>query len=306
MASKTQYLAEKGLVQLPPWLKSNVALEVLMGSQAYGTANDESDFDIYGFCIPPKSLLFPHQVAGEIEGFSTKGPRFEVWQQHHVQDPDALGGKGREYDLQIFSIVKWFRLALENNPNMVDALFVPANCLLHCTLLGQRVRERRKIFLHKGCYHRFKGYAHSQLSKMRGDRARPEGKRKELVDKYGYDLKFSMHVIRLLDEVEQILETGDLILGRNREELKEIRRGEWTEERVREYFAAKERSLEDLYQRSTLPYGPDEPAIRALLMECLEEHFGGLAAVLPAGNEDRSTIALREIAAIVDRNREAL
>jgi len=305
MSSKVQYLAEKGLVRPPGFLPSNTHLEVLMGSQAYGTAQEESDFDIYGFCIPPKALLFPHQVAGEIEGFSTKGPRFEVWVQHHIHDADALGGKGREYDFQIFSIVKWFALTMSCNPNMVDALYTPANCVLHCTLLGQRVREKRRLFLHKGCFHKFKGYAHSQLGKMRGDRERPEGKRKDIVDEYGYDVKFAMHVVRLLAECEEILESGDLTLGRNREILKEIRRGEWTEEQVRQYFADKERGLEKLYQKSTLPYGPDETAIRALLMECLEEHFGSLSAIVPSGG-DRASMALREIAAIVDRNREAL
>lgn len=129
MSSKLQVLAEKGLASPPPWMPSNMHCEVIMGSQAYGVAEDDSDMDIYGFCIPPKTMVFPH-LAGEIEGFGGKGPRYGVWQQHHIQDGDALGGRGRSYDFQIFSIVKWFHLAMENNPNMVDALFVPANCLL--------------------------------------------------------------------------------------------------------------------------------------------------------------------------------
>lgn len=298
MSSKVQALVLKGLASPPPWMPSNVHYEAIMGSQAYGVAESDSDMDVYGFAIPPKTMIFPH-LAGEIEGFGERVPRFEVWQQHHIKDVDALGGRGREYDFQIFGIVKFFQLAMQNNPNMVDALFVPGNCLLHCTRLGQRVRDQRRLFLHKGSYHRFRGYAHAQLHKMRGDRERPEGKRQELVEKHGFDVKFAYHVVRLLDEAEQILETGDLVLGRNREILKEIRRGEWTECRVREYFSAREDHLSRLYRDSKLPHGPDEGALRSLLMECLEEHFGSLAAaVVTPGAAER---ALREIAATVEK-----
>ena len=303
MSSKVQYLAKKGLIRPPDWMPTNVHYEAVMGSMAYGVSGDDSDMDVYGFAIPPKLMVFPH-LAGEIDGFSIKGPRFEVWQQHHVKDDDALGGRGREYDFQMFSIVKWFKLAMDNNPNMVDALFVPSNCLLHCTAVGQMVRDRRKLFLHKGSYHRFRGYAHAQLHKMRGDKKQPEGKRKEIVDRFGYDVKFAYHIVRLLDESEQILETGDLELGRNREVLKEIRRGEWSEERIREYFASRETALRELCDSSKLPHGPDEPAIRELLLNCLEEHYGDLSAAVVS--QDRAVVALRELAGVVDRYRDLI
>ena len=107
-----------------------------------------------------------------------------------------------------------------------------------------------------------------------------EGKRKEVVEEYGYDLKFAYHVIRLMDEVEQILETGDLNLERAKEEMKAIRRGEFTCEQIEEKFARKEVYLEDLYAKSTLPYGPQEEKIKILLLECLEHHYGSLTKAI--------------------------
>jgi hypothetical protein len=68
--------------------------ETVMGSQAYGVAVDNSDFDTCGFCIPAKEMLFPH-LRGDIPDFGRQIQRFGVYQQHHVFDPDALGGKGR-------------------------------------------------------------------------------------------------------------------------------------------------------------------------------------------------------------------
>lgn len=104
----------------------------------------------------------------------------------------------------------------------------------------------------------------------------PKGKRKELRDNYGFDVKFAYHVVRLLDEAEQILTTGDLDLGRNREQLKAIRRGDMTEEEIRRWASDKEAHLENVYNESSLRHGPDESGIRRLLMNCLEEHYGNL------------------------------
>lgn len=275
----------------PSWLPDNVHLEVVMGSTAYGVAEDDSDWDVYGIAIPPKSYVFPH-LGGEIEGFGTPGPRFGVWQKHHVRADD------REYDFSIYGIVKFFDLAMTNNPNMVDAIFVPQNCVLSCTRIGRMILDARRLFLHRGAFHKFRGYAHAQLHKMRGDRERPEGKRRDMVDRFGYDVKFAYHLVRLLDECEQILESGDLVLGRNREILKEIRRGEWTEARVREHMAEREAALTLLYATSPLPNRPDEVAIKSLLLQCLEEHYGDLSSAV--SRDDEMVNALRRVAAIID------
>ena len=154
--------------------------------------------------------------------------------------------------------MKYFQLCMECNPNMIDSLFTPHTCVLHSTRIGSLVRENRRVFLHKGAWHKFKGYAYSQVHKMNSKQP-PEGKRRELVAAYGFDVKYAYHVVRLLDEVEQILTDGDIDLQRNREQLKAIRRGEWTQEDIRNYFTRKERELETLYTGSKLPARPTRP-----------------------------------------------
>jgi hypothetical protein len=116
--------------------------------------------------------------------------------------------------------VKFFQLALENNPNVIDSLFTPRRCVLSSTAVGEYIREHRTAFLHKGAWHKFKGYAYSQLDTIRTKT--PSGKRAELVEAHGYDVKFAYHVVRLLLEVEQILVAGDIALERDREQLKAI------------------------------------------------------------------------------------
>ena len=124
---------------------------------------------LYGWAIPMKEDIFPH-LRGEVVGFGKQAKRFEQYQEHHVEDRDALAGHGRTYDLTIFGIVKFFALAMENNPNIIDSLFTPTTCVLHCTKVGNLVRENRKLFLHKGAWPKFKGYAYSPASQA-GDQA---------------------------------------------------------------------------------------------------------------------------------------
>jgi len=256
----------KHKLNTPTWLIDNTMYLTRMGSFAYGVNDNNSDQDYYGFTIPPKEIVFPH-LAGYISGFDKQIHTMNVWQQHHVLDDKT------SYDFAIYNIVHFFRLCMDNNPNMIDSLFVSENCIVHSTHIAELIRKNRKIFLHKGAWHKFKGYAYSQLSKLNRI---PTGPRRVVVEKFGYDLKFAYHLIRLLNEVEQILYEGDLNLLKSKEQLKSIRNGEWTEQRVRNYFTIKEIELEKLYHNSELQYSPDITEIKKLLIKCLEMHYQSL------------------------------
>lgn len=301
MASLLQHCTHRGLIRPPAFLPSNMLYETRMGSIAYGVSIETSDCDIYGVAIPPRDHLFPH-LAGEIAGFGSPIARFEIYQRHHVRDADAQGGRGCEYDFNIYSLPRYFTLCMQCNPNLIDSLFTAQECITHLTRVGSMIRERRSVFLHKGVWVRFKAYAYSQLHKMQSKN--PQGKRAELRDQFGFDVKFAYHLVRLLYECEQLLMYGELDLRRDREHLKAIRRGELTEADIRAWAAAKEKQLESLYLQSRLPDGPDQSAIRRLLLECIEEHYGCIDQIIP--QPDAATDALREIAAAVDRWRRTM
>lgn len=294
MSYINKLLNRKINIHPPKFLADNICYEVIMGSIAYGVNNDESDMDIYGFCIPPKEEIFPH-LKGEILGFGRQNQRFEQYIEHHIEDKE----KSKNYDITIYNIVKYFSLVMENNPNMIDSLFVPERCVLSCNRIGNIIRENRKLFLHKGSWHKFKGYSYSQLHKIDLKTFESNEKRKQDVIEHGYSTKFAYHVIRLLNEVEQILITGDLVLDQNREQLKSIRRGEWSLDQIKEYFEKKEKDLEQVYLNSKLPYGPNEEKIKELLLNCLEEHYGSLDKCIKI--EGKELNALREIKEIIER-----
>ncbi len=284
------------LIHPPRFLIDNLAYATQMGSVAYGVSNDDSDIDIYGFCIPTKELLFPH-LAGELFGFDKQVKRFEQWQEHGIVD----SGSQRNYDMTVYSIVKYFRLCADNNPNMIDSLFTPRRCILHSTSMSELMIENRKTFLHKGAMHKLRGYAYSQLSKIEQHSNSSNPKRVADIAAHGYDTKFGYHLIRLVLQAEQILAEHDLDLERNRDILKAIRRGEWELDRLKEYFVVKEKSLEELYAKSTLREYPDEEAIKNLLIQCLEHHYGRLDKIVAV--PEQTDGLLRELENLVAKYR---
>lgn len=289
-------LESEKLIHPPHFLIDNLAYATIMGSVAYGVSNDTSDMDVYGFCVPTKELLFPH-VAGEIRGFGHQIQRFEQFQEHHVKDSSSA----KEYDITIYSIVKYFQLCMDNNPNMIDSLFTPRRCVLHTTPIAELMMENRLMFLHKGAMHKLRGYAYAQLSKIENKSNSSNPKRQVDIAANGYDTKFGYHLVRLVLQAEQILNEHTLDLERNREILKSVRRGEWELERLKEYFYQKETALEEAYAKSTLREYPDEVAIKSLLVKCLEHHYGSLDKMI--GNTGRPDDLLRELEALVGRYR---
>lgn len=358
-----QLFDKKLLKNCPSWLPDNICYLTITGSISYGCADTNadkaSDFDTIGICLPPKHNLFPH-LAGHIFGFGAL-PLMQpgdngsgVYQEHHVFDPDALQGKGRNYDINVYNIVKFVNECHVGNPNLIDSLFTNRECVLHCTQVGNILRENRKIFLAKNLWKTYKGYAYAQLhkadNKLRTKEMRDlvafenkhsiprdtklsevreelscrgvNNKLKHLSDQElnvyyniyseGHikchrfestkinqqETKFLYNIVRLINEAEQIFTTGDLDLMQNREQLKSIRRGEWTQAEIQDYVDRKEKSLEEIYLKSVLPQFPDEKKIKEILIECLEHHYQNLDDCVRI--PDRAEFLIKEIKKIIE------
>ena len=257
-------LSKQGKITPPKWLINNLHYLVKMGSHAYGTNTEKSDFDFYGVCIPPKDMIFPH-LSGYIEGFGTKPPRFDVYSE--LSEP---------YDFQIFSIVKFFDLCKDNNPNILDALFVPLDCVVYQTQIGVFMRENRGLFVSRRCWHTFTGYAYSQLKSLKN--AKEDSKRAEVIAKYGYDLKAASHLFRLMFECIQLLETGTMDLRKEAEFLRQVRGGEFVYDKILEKFQALESVAENAFLRTELPERANEQVILGLLHSLIDIHYKGISS----------------------------
>jgi predicted nucleotidyltransferase len=110
---------------------------------------------------------------------------------------------------------------------------------------------------------RFRKLHHSHFSGYMGE------KRKAIVRRYQYDVKNAAHLIRLLRMGAEFLDTGNLQAYRttDADELKVIKRGGWSLERVKAEAETLFTAIEASRSRSPLALQPDHAAANVLLIE---------------------------------------
>jgi uncharacterized protein len=194
---------------------------------------------------------------------------FSDWEQREVQHG--------EWDSVVYEYRKFVRLLVQSNPNVLGLLWTNPRFFLICEPAGQVLVENRRLFVSRKAYHSFTGYAYGQLKKMTamafngymGD------KRKQLVEKFGYDTKNAAHLIRLLRMGIEFLNEGELYVNRGEKgdapQLLQIKRGEWTLEQVKAEADHLFKRAEAAYDACKLPAGPDLPAIEKILIGILRD-----------------------------------
>jgi hypothetical protein len=127
----------------------------------------------------------------------------------------------------------------------------------HLTSIGEELLAMRACFLSKLIFQTFNGYAISQFHKMERSRARVGGP----------NWKHAQHLIRLLELGIRIVETGEPELRTDyRDELLEIRAGEWSWECIATWRTELHRRFEQAYATTELPDRPDAAAANAFLI----------------------------------------
>ena len=187
-----------------------------VGSKAYNTDTEESDDDWMGVCLAPIS----HYI-----GLDEWGDRKDSGVKIDFRPDEGI-------DHTIYELKKFVKLCTVFNPNVMTLLYLDEYEILHPA--GKLLIQNRDAFNSIHAYHRFAKYAENQLAHvMRSSTGEVSGKlgqkRKNYIEKFGYDVKFACHTIRLLRMVHEFMDTKVLKVYRDKdaEELRSIRRGEW-------------------------------------------------------------------------------
>lgn len=231
------------------------------GSHVHGTFIPKTDpdciddIDVMGICIPPLDHYYG------LKSFGSKGTK-EI-----VKD---------EWDIVLYEFTKAIRLLRNGNPNILQLLWLEDRHYMHISPLGQILIDNRDIFLAKSIHQGFVGYARKQFHKMTHSACKGYmgKKRKELVERFGYDTKNAAHLIRLLRMGIEVMNEGRLYPTRpDAVLLKEIKRGEWSLEKVKKEADRLFALAEEAYIRSHLPSQVDFEKVDDLCDQIAKKYF---------------------------------
>lgn len=259
VARQIAHLRKEPMEDFP--IPENTILLAMVGSSAHGLALEGTDDrDEMGICIEDAE-----HVIG-LKHFEQKITRSK---------PEGQRSEHGDLDRTVYSARKFCRLALSGNPSLLVVLFAEP---MYETPLGKELRENTHWFAARSAGKAFLGYMTQQRQRLVGERGQMNVKRPELVEKYGYDTKYAMHMLRLGFQGVEFLRTGKLTLpmvGPEQEFVMSIRRGEVDLNDALTTAGELEREVEDLFDTSPLPGYPDYDVVNAWLVHAYQRSWSG-------------------------------
>lgn len=114
--------------------------EGIVGSRAYGLDTASSDTDIKGVFVLPKKIFYSLDYVPQVSNETN--------------------------DIVYFELKRFIELLAKNNPNILELLALPDECILYRHPLMERVHS--VMFLSRICEQTFAHYAYSQIKKAWG------------------------------------------------------------------------------------------------------------------------------------------
>lgn len=217
---------------------------------------------LYGLDIPGTSdrdemgvfLERPDQIIG-------LSPRTESIQ--YSTAAQGTRSHAGDVDVNLYSLHKFISLCMSGNPTTIMLLFTRGEHLLKCGDLGDQLFDITQSIVSKKTGPRFIGYLDAQVKRLHGEgKVSRMPKRPELVEKYGFDVKYVSHALRLAYQGVELFETGKLELPMPEETRKitfEAKTGHYSfDESMTLISEARSKLLEYVDNGKSTPL-PDEP-----------------------------------------------
>jgi uncharacterized protein len=152
------------------------------------------------------------------------------------------------------------RLATQGNPTVLLPLFVADGDIIVRTEFGDELRSLAPSIISRRAGERFRGYLQSQRERLLGARGGKHTNRPELIEIYGFDTKYAMHMVRLGVQGVELLETGRITLPISEPYLswlRDLRQGRHTRDEALDAADELEARIDALLTTSPLPLNPD-------------------------------------------------
>lgn len=237
----------------------NLIYKIRVGSVMYGTNTETSDEDFGGIFIPDKDYVIGIK-------------RCEQVILSHKISKTKRNTKG-DTDYTVYSLPKIMSLLGANNPNIIEFLYAPTQCILFKNNYAEELMSNKHLFLSKKAYHTFKGYSYAQRQKLETKRCNMTG-RTELALQFGYDTKFAGHLIRLLLEGLEILVEKNLTFPLTQNNLiRNIKLGKYDLTWILNKAEELEKLIDEAYIKSNLQKEAQWKKINKLQIKLLEDFW---------------------------------
>ncbi len=231
------------------------------GSHQHGASipGKVSDIDLFGLYIEPPNVALG--VPTEEETHFTAGTSNQY-----------VKNKAGDEDYKCYTLQRWAALACKGNPTILGFLFSP--CMMK-GVWSTHIVPNANIFKARTHAKAFLGYAQGQVARLDGNKGKGKhGQRPELEEKFGYDTKAAMHLMRLLYEAREYMYTGWITYPRPEKELLlSIRQGSWTWDRLFSEYNEMEKQVEKAMEESELQDYVNRDDISKLLSDCYLTHW---------------------------------
>jgi predicted nucleotidyltransferase len=182
-----------------------------------------------------------------------------------------------EFDIVAYEFLKFIRMLAQGNPNVFTMLWLNPEFIIYDSDIWKRILEDIDLFVGKHVFAGFNGYAKAEFDKITKMSGEIGAKRKQLIEKYGYNTRNASHVIRLMRLAIEFLNTGNMTTDRRLagdvEELLGIKTGKIKLDEVVKLRDSLDKELIKAYDNSKLKDTSDFNAISSLCQELVFEHF---------------------------------
>jgi predicted nucleotidyltransferase len=246
------------------------------------------NFSEYGFQYPD-SLIMTYIGGSHAHGAKVGGTDDTDWYGVFIESPvlalgldksehfvhttgGGPGGNGpQDIDICLYSLRKWAGLAAKGNPSSLHFLFAPLEYKAGAWTVIQWNSDK---FLSRGHVRPFLGFADDQMKRLFGEKGQKNVHRADIEEKYGYDTKYAMHVIRLYGEAKELMETGRITLPRpNKDELIAIREGKYKLTEIRTMGRDLEADALRASDNSPLPACINRPQVSQIITDVYREFW---------------------------------
>lgn len=144
-----------------------IVFEAVMGSHAYGTNGPESDVDVRGIYVQPLEDILGMGYVDQVSDDKN--------------------------DTTYYEIRRFLELVQTNNPNILELLCAPSDCIRVCDDVMDRVFSHTDKLVTKKCKWTFGGYAAEQIKKARGLNKKMNWEEKEMTRKTVLDFCYVLN-----------------------------------------------------------------------------------------------------------------